>query len=427
LRAEWQALYRAAQAAPFLTWEWAATWHEWLNPNGTPVLLCARAAGQLIGLLALNEEPARVVGWPVQRLSFLGEGFGGADYLDVLARPGREAEVTAAILTFLTQQVSFDALELEGFDEQSHSLAWLAAQQPFQYRASGAVQKCSTRFFFLPSFFLPAIGHWLAGKKRAGKKGGVAGGALSHRSTRELYVCPQVDLTAGWDSVLKNSRRADNFKRRLRQLRARDGFAFRSVTDPAEAPAAFERFLHLHEARWAEAGGSEMTGHARLQSFHRGLVARFAAAGLLRFDELWVEGACRASIYGLEHQGRYYFYNSGYDQTWRNASVGLVGLGLSLEAAIARGNTAYDFLRGTESYKFDWAGATRATVAVRLTTPRLRARAFSFWQQTSTTLRKGVREAFPQSLLFSLQQARRAWVRHQELSRTPAAVPLRYE
>jgi CelD/BcsL family acetyltransferase involved in cellulose biosynthesis len=379
LRAEWQALYRAAQAAPFLTWEWAATWHEWLNPNGTPVLLCARAAGQLIGLLALNEEPARVVGWPVQRLSFLGEGFGGADYLDVLARPGREAEVTAAIFTCLTQQVSFDALELEGFDEQSHSLAWLAAQQPFQARSS------------------------------------------------ELYVCPQVDLTTGWDSVLKNSRRADNFKRRLRQLRARDGFAFRSVTDPAEAPAAFERFLRLHEARWAEAGGSEMTGHARLQGFHRGLVARFAAAGLLRFDELWVEGACRASIYGLEHQGRYYFYNSGYDQTWRNASVGLVGLGLSLEAALARGNLAYDFLRGTESYKFDWAGATRTTMAVRLTTPRLRARAFSLWQQTSNTLRKGVREAFPQSLLFSLQQARRAWVRNQELSRTPAAVPLRHE
>jgi CelD/BcsL family acetyltransferase involved in cellulose biosynthesis len=210
-------------------------------------------------------------------------------------------------------------------------------------------------------------------------------------------------------------------------LRARDGFAFRSVTDPAEALAAFERFLRLHEARWAEAGGSEMTGHARLQGFHRVLVARFAAAGLLRFDELWVEGACRASIYGLEHQGRYYFYNSGYDQTWRNASVGLVGLGLSLEAALARGNLAYDFLRGTESYKFDWAGATRTTMAVRLTTPRLRARAFSLWQQTSNTLRKGVREAFPQSLLFSLQQARRAWVRNQELSRTPAAVPLRHE
>ncbi len=381
LRAEWQALYRVADAAPFLTWEWAATWHEWLNPNGTPVLLCARENGQLTGLLALNEEPTRVVGLAVRRLSFLGDGFGGADYLDVLAQPGREAEVTAALFTFLTQQVSFDALELEGFDEQSHSVAWLAqaTQEPSRYRAHA------------------------------------------------LYVCPQVDLTTGWDSVLKNSRRADNFKRRLRQLRARAGFAFRSVTDPAEAPTAFERFLQLHEARWAEAGGSEMTGHARLQSFHRDLVARFAAAGLLRFDELWVEGACRASIYGLEHRGRYYFYNSGYDQAWRNASVGLVVLGLSIQAATERGATVYDFLRGTESYKFDWASTTRATMAVRLTTPRLRARAFSLWQQTSSTLRKGVREAFPPSLLFSLQQMRRAWVRHQELRGTPAAVPLRHE
>ncbi|HEX4945518.1 MAG TPA: GNAT family N-acetyltransferase [Blastocatellia bacterium] len=378
LRAEWQALHRVAQAAPFLAWEWMATWQQWLNPHGMPVLLCAREAGKLIGMLALNAEPTRVVGLPVQRLSLLGAGFGGADYLDVLALPGREAEVTAAILSFLTRHVSFDALELEGLDAQSPSLSWLANETKprFQYRPN------------------------------------------------PQYVCPQIDLSAGWASVLRSSRRADNFKRRLRQLRGRDGFAFRVVTEPDEAVAAFDRFLQLHEARWAEAGGSEMTGHARLQNFQRALVLRWAEAGLLRFDELWVEGACRASIYGLEHSGCYYFYNSGYDQAWRNASVGLVALGLSIQAAIERGATVYDFLRGTESYKFDWTGTTRATVTVRLAPQRPRARFFFHWQQTSDTLRRSVREAFPASLLAPLQQARRAWVRKQELDGAPAAVPL---
>jgi CelD/BcsL family acetyltransferase involved in cellulose biosynthesis len=381
LRAEWQALHQAADAAPFLSWEWMATWQRWLNPHGTPVLLCAREAGRLLGLLALNQETSRVVGLSVQRLSFLGDGFGGADYLDVLSWPGREAEVTAALFDFLTQQLSFDALELEGLDEHSHSLSWLAqtTTQRFQYRPN------------------------------------------------PLYVCPQVDLTAGWESVLKKSRRADNFKRRLRQLRARDGFAFRTVTAPAEAVAAFDRFLQLHEARWAEAGGSEMTGHAQLQSFHRDLVRRWADVGLLRFDELWVEGECRASIYGLEHNGRYYFYNSGYDQEWRNASVGLVALGLSIQAAIERGVKVYDFLRGTESYKFDWAGTTRATLFARLAPQRPRASLFFHWQQTATTLRKSMRDTIPPSLLFPLQQARRAWVRKQELRGSVAALPHTHE
>ena len=378
LRAEWQALHRVAPAVPFLSWEWAVTWHQWLNPNGTPMLLCAREADQLVGLLALNEETVRLAGMPVQRLSLLGDGFGGADYLDVLSLPGREPEVTAALFTFLTRHVSFDALELEGLDEQSSSLSWLAqeAKEQFQYRPD------------------------------------------------PLYICPQVNLTSGWEGVLKTSRRADNFKRRLRQLRIREGFAFRSVTAPAEAAAAFERFLHLHEARWMEQGGSEMTGHSRLQNFHRDLVIRLAEAGLLRFDELWCEGECRASIYGLEHNGRYYFYNSGYDQTWRNASVGLVVLGLSIQAAIERGAMVYDFLRGTENYKSDWAGTTRTTVIVRLAPHRPLARLFLAWQQTSKILRNTLRDTMPRQLLLPLQQVRRTRVRKQQLNGTPAAVPL---
>ncbi|MBS1811845.1 MAG: GNAT family N-acetyltransferase [Acidobacteria bacterium] len=378
LRQEWQALYCLTDASPFLSWEWAVTWDEWLNSNGTPVLLCAREAGRLIGLLALKEETFQLASLHVQRLSLLGDGFGGADYLDVLALPGREAEVSAAILTYLLQHVSFDALELDGLDENSHSLAWLAQEtrQGFQCRSN------------------------------------------------PLYVCPQVPLTTGWDSVLKNSRRAENFKRRLRQLRVRDGFAFRSVTEPAEAEAAFERFRQLHEARWSEQGGSEMTGHARLDGFHRELAVRFAAAGLLRFDELWVEGECRASIYGLEHRGHYYFYNSGYDQAWRNASVGLVLLGLSIQAACERGVTVYDFLRGTENYKFDWATVTQSTIAVQVSPARARARLFFVWRQTAEALRKGARNVIPASLLLPVQQARRAWVRRQELNGAPVVTPL---
>lgn len=379
LRAEWQALYCQSQSAPFLTWEWAATWYEELHPDSTPAFVCAREDGQLIGLLAFRTEVPRIAGFPVQRLSFLGDGFGGADYLDVLATRGRESEVTAAMFSFLTQHIAFDVLELEGLDETSPVMSWLAQNAPQRLQQ------------------------------------------------RPLYVCPQVDLTVGWETVLQQSRRADNFKRRLRQLRTRAGFAFRTITEPAEAEAAFACFLKLHEARWADAGGSEMTGHARLQCFHRALVRRFAAAGILRFDELWIEGACRASIYGLEHQGRYYFYNSGYDQTWRNASVGLVALGLSIQAAVARGNIAYDFLRGEENYKFDWATTTRRTVTARLTASHPRARAFAAWQQTSDALLAGLRDALPLALLTPLRQARRAWIKKQELSGSPAAFPLTYE
>jgi CelD/BcsL family acetyltransferase involved in cellulose biosynthesis len=104
------------------------------------------------------------------------------------------------------------------------------------------------------------------------------------------------------------------------------------------------------------------------------VVNQVARVNLIRFDELWVEGKCRASIYGLDNGHTYYFFLSGYDLDWSSHSVGLVLLGLSLENASARGIKIYDFLRGAELYKFDWANDSQMTMGVRVTADRMVAR-----------------------------------------------------
>lgn len=369
---DWRALYRATQAAPFLSWEWAVTWQRWFGAGKTPYLLCVYDEYQLIGLLALVRESQRMVTLPLQmqRLSLLGGGFGGADYLDILAWPGREDEVATQILTYLVKAGDFDLLELDGLAIDSKTLARLAESETQGFRCR----------------LLPR------------------------------YCCPQIRLEGDWPTVLKSSRRASNFQRRLRQLSARAGFAHRAVTEPEEALSAFERFLQLHEGRWAGAGGSEMTGHERLISFHRDLVVRLAEAGLLRFDELWVEGQCRASIYGLEHGRQYFFYNSGFDQAWRGVSVGLVVLGLSIKSAVERGVAVYDFLRGTESYKFDWAGSTRETVMIRVAPSHLRATVLLAHAQAGDRLRRQLQTELPPWLLLPAQRVRRAWKRKYNLT-----------
>ena len=365
LRAEWQRLFQRADAAPFLSWEWAVTWQRWFGAGKKPYLLCVYDHHDLVGLLALVRESK----WRLRRLSFLGSGFGDADYLDLLAWPGMESRVTKMIGDHLVKTAAFDLLELADLAADSLTSAQFVVPQNNGFRYS----------------------------------------------TTTRYRCPQLQLHEGWNAVLKRSRRADNFKRRLRQLSGRAGFAHRVVTAPDEALAAFERFLPLHDARWASAGGSALTGHKRLRAFHRELVVRLAAAGLLRFDELWVEGECRASIYGLEHGRQYYFYNSGYDQAWRGVSVGLVVLGLSIKAAVERGVEVYDFLRGTEEYKYDWAGMTRETVLLRVAPKRPRATLLLVYEQARETLRQGVRESLPAWLLLPVQRLRRARKHEQEL------------
>src|SRR5262245_14826124 len=353
LRAEWQALFSQSGAPPFLAWEWIALWRQCLNPGREPYLLCARDGGMLVGLLPLGLEESPLMGLPVKtrRVSLLGEGFGAADYLDVLALPKYAQGAASAILDHLARRVSFDILELDGLAADSPNLPLLAQ-----------------RFGEETSF---------------------------HYRLTPRFVCPQVELDGDWAAILKRSRRADNFKRRLRQLRARNGFEYRVITRPAESEAAFERFLKLHEASWIERSGSDVTGHELLRLFQRNVVARLAEAGLVRFDELWVEGACRASIYGLDDDRRFYYYNSGYDAAWKNASPGLVLLGLSIEDAIRRGIERYDFLRGIETYKFDWANTTRGTVSVLVARRSLPAMLFVAREKTRQAARALAKALLP--------------------------------
>jgi CelD/BcsL family acetyltransferase involved in cellulose biosynthesis len=286
---------------------------------------------------------------------------------DVLAVPDYAEAGRAGIFEYLAERVTFDVLQLDGLAIDSPSLAH--------------VERCF-------------------------------GDRATFRHTRTpRFICPQVELEGDWASLLKRTRRADNFKRRLRQLRSQPGFEYRSIT--LAASAAFERFLELHEAHWTSRGGSDATGHPALLAFHRDVVERLSKAGLARFDELWVDGACRASIYGLDDRYRYCYYNSGYDPAWRDASPGLVLLGLSMEAAMQRGVKRYDFLRGTESYKFDWATTTRETVCVSIARRRLAAGVFLALEQA----RAGVRSVAKNLLPAPLAKAARRWQRSRRRAR----------
>ena len=98
-----------------------------------------------------------------------------------------------------------------------------------------------------------------------------------------------------------------------------------------------------------------------------------AARGWLRLYRLFVGRDAIAAVYGLETRGRFAYYQSGYDPAWSARSPGVVLVGRTVEDAYARGLTDYDFLRGTEPYKLDWAWDRRETCSVRVHAPSLRA------------------------------------------------------
>jgi CelD/BcsL family acetyltransferase involved in cellulose biosynthesis len=373
LAPEWQALFNATKAPPFLSWEWISAWHKWLGRGKRPRLFCAREGGLLVGLLALGEEERRLKGTParVRRISFLGDQLGGSDYLDVLALPGYEQECANVLFGHVAENVEFDILELDGLPCDSPSAPWLAwrfgSNASFKYR-------------------------------------------LEPR-----YVCPQVRLDKPWGELLQSSSRASYFTRNLRRLRRLPGFDHRVVTDPDQAVEAFERFLALHESSWARRGGSGATGRQSLKDFHRDVVVRLALAGRLRFEEIWIDGACRASLYGISGAEQYCYYLSGYDPAWAKYSLGGAVVGLSIAGAVERGMKFYDLLRGAEPYKFGWANDARATFAVQVASDSLPARLAVMCDRVAEAARAAAHALLPARALALWRRRRQAWMRRSML------------
>ena len=104
---------------------------------------------------------------------------------------------------------------------------------------------------------------------------------------------------------------------------------------------------------------------ASMATFFREVAEGFLASGRLRLAFLSAQGVDVAAVFQFRTDGAFLLYNSGYDPKLRAANPGLVLIARSIGQAIVEGCSEYDFLRGTERYKYDLGGVDR--VVYRLT------------------------------------------------------------
>jgi CelD/BcsL family acetyltransferase involved in cellulose biosynthesis len=362
LRAEWSALFDAASdPSPFLSFEWLEPWWRAFGGRREPWILEARdAAGALAGLLLLvgGRGPLGLRRWRL-----LGNGVTGADGLDVLARAGDAPAARAAIARALAEEAgAWDVLDLEDLPCGSPTVEAIM-------RATGA-----------------------RGARSLVERG---------------FACPGFALAGTFAEHLARVRRRETYGRRVRWLARQPGFRVEVATSPADAPAALEHLLRLHRLRWAAEGGSAGIPPGPVEDFHREVAPRLAARGRLRLYVLHVEGAAVAAVYGIEAGRRFSYYQSGYDPAWSARSPGLVLVGRTIEDAYARGLADYDFLRGLEPYKLDWAWDRRETCTLRVLAPSLRAGTAAVARGAWHGARSAARAVAPAGVWAALRRVRR--------------------
>jgi CelD/BcsL family acetyltransferase involved in cellulose biosynthesis len=107
-----------------------------------------------------------------------------------------------------------------------------------------------------------------------------------------------------------------------------------------------------------------------VHAFHREVAGRLAADDAIRLFLLRCDGRAVAACYCFYFDQRLYFFQPGFDPEFRKLHVGKVLLGRALEYCFTNRLREFDFLRGTEDYKFDWTDRTRSTFACNIAMTR---------------------------------------------------------
>lgn len=252
-------------------------------------------------------------------LRFVG-GLDVADYLDVLAAPGREDEVVAALLRAWGAGFARPALDLHDLRAASPVRAALLRLAPEQgFRIDEAQEE----------------------------------------------VCMAVALPATFDEYLAglDSKQRHEVRRKLRKAEREARVDWYRVP-PGDVAAEMEHFFDLHvKSDPLKAAFMD----ARMRAFFVDLAVACAERGWLELVFLRVDGGYAATYLCFVFRNEVQVYNSGYDSaTYGALSPGWVLLARHIEAAIADGRVRYDFMRGTEDYKARFGGKPEPVYVMRL-------------------------------------------------------------
>jgi CelD/BcsL family acetyltransferase involved in cellulose biosynthesis len=294
-----QLVDRLPLPSPFLR-SW---WLEATTTHRPCFLLVLDRRATLVGGLAL-EQGRR---WPVRWFRLLGTGPLCPDHLALVADPGREDDVVAALAAWMARPGS-RVFDLEGIAEGSR----LAAALPGRVRRS------------------------------------------------VVDVAPWATLPASPDDWLRERPRGFRVTvgKTTRRLAA-EGMEHRVV--PLDAvDAAMERLRRLHQAHWGDAS-KFLAGYDRFAAAGR----LGAARGEFAFHELAAGDTVVAAVTSFEVAGRVSLYQSGRvdEHRWRSATTVL--LTRTIQDACRRGFGEVDLLRGDEPYKRNLASGTREILELK--------------------------------------------------------------
>jgi len=353
LDVDWNRLASGSGSCMSITWEWLHTWWSVYGRERCELrVVTVRRDGVLIGALPLVCYVERMGMRRARVLRFLGTGEPEADevvseYIDMLAVPGCDAVVAAAISEYLVEhRHAWDVLVLKDLLADARVLQTLAPLL--------AARGCEIR------------------RERAGARYWVA-------------------LPDSFDAYVATLRDGDA-KRLLykrRKLQRAGEVDFRLADGEGGRAEAFEYLRQMHAARWSQRGRPGVFASKLFTQFHRTLLARLTGRGAARLYLLRLNQRPIAALYNLRCGSTEFFYQSGFDVAEGRYSPGVVAHVMAIERAINDKVGVYDFMKDVDgSYKSAFGCRETPMHSVTVYSPTPAGRWLAGWARLKCGVRK---------------------------------------
>lgn len=175
--------------------------------------------------------------------------------------------------------------------------------------------------------------------------------------------CAVADLAAGWQAYRATRDRAmlHEVARKRRRLEAGPGLSFEMLSpSPDRVAQVLEEAVDVESDGWKGRAGSAMRLNPRIHAFILALAQAFAARDALRVAFLRSGGRAIAMRIMLEWDRRLWAMKTGYRESERRWSPGLLLTHDTLEEACRRGLRAFEFLGSGDRLQPAWTTGTRA-------------------------------------------------------------------
>jgi len=172
-------------------------------------------------------------------------------------------------------------------------------------------------------------------------------------SCQEEDTSVEFNLPDTWEKYLQSliPKQRHELKRKLRRLAEAGEINYRISTDANLLDV--NTFLRLFQES-SQDKAAFLT--PEMESFFRSLVSNMSEQKFLELSILELNAIPVAATMCFDYKNDVYLYNSGYDPEYSWLSVGLISKALCIKNSIEGGKKRFDFLKGSEKYKYHLGG-----------------------------------------------------------------------